>query len=342
MNESVNNRVLVKNLTLFFGIFLLFTDVFFLTIGIVYDMPLIRYLIYVKLVVNSTNIFLILKKHYLISTVIIYSVIMAMMVVGVIAMGTAPAFQIFAIGMLPCISHNGYLHKRILKKELPFLPTIIIHVLLYAGVYIYARFNEPLYDVPQSAVDILLIFNSAATFSIVIFYAYFFHNIAISSEEKLEQMALIDNLTGLYNRHYLLAFIDHMEVKDPEERWIAILDIDDFKKVNDTYGHNCGDYILHEVAGLVKQICKNCIVCRWGGEEFIILSRKNECDMNILETLRGRISENRFTFEDDDIHITVTIGAVQYEKDLTNDSWISRADEKLYYGKSHGKNCVIM
>ena len=60
-------------------------------------------------------------------------------------------------------------------------------------------------------------------------------------------MALIDNLTELYNRNFLLTSMEHMEVGSPEDRWLAILDIDDFKKVNDTYGHNCGDYILKEV-----------------------------------------------------------------------------------------------
>ena len=64
MNESDKNTALIRNLTLFFGGFLLFTDVFFLSMGIIYDMPIIRYVIYVKLVINTTNIYLILKKHY--------------------------------------------------------------------------------------------------------------------------------------------------------------------------------------------------------------------------------------------------------------------------------------
>ena len=160
----------------------------------------------------------------------------------------------------------------------------------------------------------------------------------IKSEEKLEQMALIDNLTGLYNRHYLLAFLDHIETNAPEERWLAILDIDDFKKVNDTYGHNCGDMILHQVADIVKLTCRNCIVCRWGGEEFIILSNKRECSPDVLETLRQTIAEEEFKFENESIHITVTIGVAQFDGEPTNDGWISKADERLYHGKKNGKN----
>ena len=342
MSETKKNVQLIRNLTLFFGGFLLFTDVFFLLFGILYEMPAIRYVIYVKLVVNTTNIYLILKRHYLVSTAIIYTVILAMMIVGVVSMGTRPAFQIYALGMLVCISYNSYMHKRVLKRELPLVPTLAIHVIAYVGVYAYARLHEPLYEVPQSAVDILVPFNSVASFFIVILYAWLYHNVAVASEEKLEQMALIDNLTGLYNRHYLLASLDRMGRGEPNECWLALLDIDDFKRVNDTYGHNCGDYILHEVAELAKQTCEGCVVCRWGGEEFIILSSDPRCGTELLEKLRERIADEIFRYDSSTLQITVTIGVVLYDSALTNDGWISKADEKLYHGKSSGKNQVVI
>ena len=123
--------------------------------------------------------------------------------------------------------------------------------------------------------------------------------------------------------------------------WLALLDIDDFKKVNDTYGHNCGDYILHEIGDMAKRICKGCTVCRWGGEEFIILSDKPDHDTELLEVLRKRIESEIFCFEDKELHISVTLGVKKYDGSLTNDAWISAADELLYYGKKHGKNQVV-
>lgn len=342
MNESDKNTALIRNLTLFFGGFLLFTDVFFLSMGIIYDMPIIRYVIYVKLVINTTNIYLILKKHYLTSTVIICAVILGFMITGVVCMGTEPAFQLYAVGMITCISYFGYLHKRVLKKELPFVPMIAVHVACYIGVYVYARFHDPIYNVPRSAIDIHIIFNSVATFSIVILFLYLFHNIAIRNEEKLERMAMVDNLTGLYNRHYLLAALNQMETKSPVDRWIALLDIDDFKKVNDTYGHNCGDYILHQIAVLAQETCKDCIVCRWGGEEFIIFSARKSCGSERLEALRKKIADEVFRYEGSDLRITVTVGVCSYNESLSSDIWISKADEKLYFGKNNGKNQVVL
>ncbi len=342
MSSDTKNTALVRNLTLFFGIFLLFTDVFFLIMGIIYEMPIIRYVIYAKLALNTTNIFLILKKHYLVSTMIIYTVVLVYMIAGVVCMGIEPAFQLYAVGMIACISYFGYLHKRVLKKELPFVPMIAVHVACYIGVYVYARFHDPIYNVPRSAIDIHIIFNSVATFSIVILFLYLFHNIAIRNEEKLERMAMVDNLTGLYNRHYLLAALNQMETKSPVDRWIALLDIDDFKKVNDTYGHNCGDYILHQVAVLAQETCKDCIVCRWGGEEFIILSARKSCGSERLEALRKKIADEVFRYEGSDLRITVTIGVCSYNESLSSDIWISKADEKLYFGKNNGKNQVVV
>jgi diguanylate cyclase (GGDEF)-like protein len=342
MEKKIKNTVLIEKLTLFFGGFLLFTDVFFLLVAICCDMPIVRYVVYVKLVINTTNIYLILKKHYLASTVIICTVILGFMITGLVCVGTEAAFQLYALGMLACISYSGYLHNRVLKKELPFTLMIVIHVVLYAGGYIYARTHEPIYQVSKLGVNILIAFNSAATFGIVILYMVLFHNVAIHSEEKLEKMALIDNLTGLYNRHYLLTSMDHMEVCSPEDRWLAVLDIDDFKKVNDTYGHNCGDYILKQVSYITKKTCKDCIVCRWGGEEFIILSTLRDNNTDVLDELRSKIESEKFCFEENELHITVTIGAAYFENGFSNERWISQADEKLYHGKTSGKNQVVL
>ncbi|MCR5202622.1 MAG: GGDEF domain-containing protein, partial [Lachnospiraceae bacterium] len=262
IDKLYNETVFIKYITLFFGIFLLCTDVFFLTLGIIYDMPLMRYLIYVKLVINSTNLFLILNKQYLISTLIIYLVILAMMIIGIICLGVEPEFQLYALGMLVCISYNNYLHKRVLNKQLPMFAIIAIHVISYVIMFIYARTHEPLYHIPRGAIDLLIVFNSVASFFVVIIYVCLYYYVASSAEEKLEKMAMIDNLTGLYNRHYLLASLEGMNNKK-EECFMAILDIDDFKKVNDTYGHNCGDYVLHRIAEIIQEICDDCIICRW-------------------------------------------------------------------------------
>ena len=350
MNEKAENTSLIGGLTLFFGIFLLCTDVFFLITGIAYDMPLMRYVIYVKLALNTSNIFLILKKHYLISTVIIYTVILGFMIVGVICIGLVGEFQLYALGMLACISYNGYLHKRILGKELPLAFIIALHVLGYVGVYIYARMTEPLYSIPESGENLFIIFNSVATFGIVIIYVCLFHNVAIRSEEKLEATAMIDNLTGLYNRRgYELNFKRYYKDCLESDSCLAVfvLDMDNLKYVNDNYGHEEGDYCLRTIGDAMKEAAQNDEICiRSGGDEFVILA-KNYDDKKaekLCTTIKESI-KNKCINDKKPFIVSVSIGChLQVPPKVTEDgmntmleAFLKKADALMYVEKKEHK-----
>ena len=168
-----------------------------------------------------------------------------------------------------------------------------------------------------------------------------FYNNSVATEKKLEKVALEDKLTGLYNRHYLLARMEAIPVSERSGYWLAILDIDDFKKVNDVYGHNCGDYVLKRVADEAKAVCAECKVCRWGGEEFVILGMRSEVSEDVLEKLRGNIAKIAFEYEEKRLSVTVTIGVSGFSPEYTTDTWVSSADKNLYIGKHSGKNCVV-
>ena len=88
-------------------------------------------------------------------------------------------------------------------------------------------------------------------------------------------------------------------------------------------------------------MCSDCTVCRWGGEEFIILAAADKCDSGILEKLRTNIADLRMNYENKDINVTVTIGTEDYSDKYGIDEWISYADQKLYLGKQSGKNKVV-
>ena len=124
---------------------------------------------------------------------------------------------------------------------------------------------------------------------------------------------------------------------------MAIIDIDDFKNVNDTYGHNCGDYVLKKIAEIIK-VSDEYVPCRWGGEEFILIG-KSASDMDhineLMNRLREAIAKTDFVYEDNRLKITITIGIEEHTQDITIENWISRTDEKLYHGKKSGKNVVI-
>ena len=125
-----------------------------------------------------------------------------------------------------------------------------------------------------------------------------------------------------------------------------MLDIDHFKKVNDTYGHRIGDYILRDVAAIIKEeIRSSDVLVRYGGEEFLIFI-KNDKDpklaRSIAQRIRKRIEKTTFRYDDVEIHLTVSMGITLLPKHFKNISEaIKNADEMLYIAKKEGRNRVI-
>ena len=129
-----------------------------------------------------------------------------------------------------------------------------------------------------------------------------------------------------------------------ENRWIAIADIDNFKKINDTYGHNFGDFVLQTLANLMLSNIEDTEVCRWGGEEFLIIGKGNDIDKAFkkLEKFRKEVEEFSFKNEEASTNLTITMGLSQYSKGLSLNDWINTADKKLYAGKYSGKNKIVL
>lgn len=158
----------------------------------------------------------------------------------------------------------------------------------------------------------------------------------------LKNQAYTDPLTGLFNRRYADEILSGLSYKDGD-CCVAMVDIDDFKKINDTKGHPCGDEVLKFLAGfLIEKLRKNDMVFRWGGEEFLIIL--TEIDMStaaaILDRLRQILSQTYLDTKYGKVHITITIGLNRLDPYNPYDS-IKMSDNKLYAGKNAGKNRVV-
>lgn len=166
--------------------------------------------------------------------------------------------------------------------------------------------------------------------------------------EELKKAAKTDSLTTLFNRRGILE-----KLKDETIRYqrtkkdfsLIIADIDFFKKVNDNYGHDCGDKVLKEISVLFKNSIRDMdIVSRWGGEEFLFLLPETDKEgaVHLANKLRNLIEELIVNYNEKKIKITMTFGVAMYEEDdETIENTIKKADEALYVGKKSGKNCVI-
>ena len=120
-------------------------------------------------------------------------------------------------------------------------------------------------------------------------------------------------------------------------------DIDNFKKVNDTYGHDFGDEVLKAVAAALKKSTRDDdVVCRWGGEEFLIAINGNrKITIDVAERMRTAVSEIRIPAGNDVISVTMTFGVTESIPGFNADKLVGIADENLYKGKTSGKNKVV-
>jgi len=159
----------------------------------------------------------------------------------------------------------------------------------------------------------------------------------------LEETSTIDALTKVYNRRSLISYLKTLCDKGDisAQLHFLILDIDDFKVVNDTYGHIAGDKILIYIANILKKILRDGDkIFRYGGEEFVIVLNRindNQCQ-NITNRLLDLIRSNRLIYKGHKISVTASIGATKYISNDTPDSLIARADKALYKAKHSGKN----
>ena len=162
-----------------------------------------------------------------------------------------------------------------------------------------------------------------------------------AAEQLLKFMSITDRLTGIYNRgrfeHVIGTWIKNMR-HDPF--CLVLFDIDDFKKVNDRFGHNAGDEVLIGLAEIVSaSIRDDDIFARWGGEEFVVLFSGVDVDKGaeLAERIRKAVEGNT---EGKAGRITISLGVVQYHREESIENIINRADEKMYEAKNAGKNQV--
>lgn len=170
----------------------------------------------------------------------------------------------------------------------------------------------------------------------------------VKYNEKLEHMASIDPLTGLYNRWSMRSYLEKIVGKYASGEIgyvsVAIGDIDFFKKTNDTYGHDAGDMVLKELAKVFLEVMgKEGKVCRWGGEEFLfVFQNKNGDQANeVLHDILKRIRGMGIPYQSDWVHVTMTFGLEEYSGEKDMEAVIRAADQKLYRGKENGRNQIV-
>ena len=233
---------------------------------------------------------------------------------------------------------------------------IVVLLLLNFGlfIYLYVKFArvKPVYELSETIMLITVIFSAF----VMVFSTIFYNIIYIYSsevevddlEEKNKQLTIDareDALTGMLNRRGFVPIVEKlMNDKGNAHFSVSFLDIDNFKRINDSYGHDGGDEVIRHITKLISREMKGCNTCRWGGEEFIILMENTDlaAARKEMEYLRKVIETSPTVFFNKRIPATITIGVEEY-RDIYSvpEDIINVADERMYYGKQNGKNIVI-
>lgn len=167
-------------------------------------------------------------------------------------------------------------------------------------------------------------------------------------EVRAQMMATTDALTGLPNRRafdVIAAVLFNESARSKTQVAIIMLDLDNFKTINDRYGHLGGDYVLSEAARIIKSCLRaSDFVCRWGGEEFLVIAK--DCDTNcavkLTEKIRQSVQNTGIVYKGKLVNITASLGASVLQSHDNISQVIERADRALYRAKSGGRNQVIM
>jgi len=173
----------------------------------------------------------------------------------------------------------------------------------------------------------------------------------IDLQRQLQEQASRDSLTGLWNRKRMFRILDkeiNRAHRNNLQLAILMIDIDKFKSINDTHGHQIGDLVLKEVAEILKKSIRNYDeICRYGGDEFLVIlpnCRSAETEL-IAERLRKNVIEHRIKSDNVTLNVTLSFGGASTESfasDVTSEVLIMAADEALLEAKNKGRNCVVL
>lgn len=264
---------------------------------------------------------------------------------GICSFGWDGYFQNWIFALLAAVflsAFNPGKTDQSYKQSIFFSFILVLSYLLFA--LLINTCNIPfMTELNNTMKNIIFTFNNLVSFTAIIFFAITYTRNKEEKEIELLKKANYDELTNLFNRHALDAIEENI-IKNSYS--VAILDIDFFKKVNDTYGHASGDIVLRGISKIIESYSSDkIIVGRWGGEEFLIIGSpdiKYEDFVSLLEKIRVTIENTRFKMKNKKIiNCTVSIGGKYIKNPIKLEEAVNKADKNLYKAKESGRNKVV-
>lgn len=274
-------------------------------------------------------------------------------ILATVFVGFGSGFQVYCVAMIAVSCYITFTWECFKRGTGETVAFSLFSVFGYFVCYILSKYWTPLVKLNETVETVMYIINALFMFLIIFcFMMLLFWDINHRSDKlmaknnQLDEMSKKDPLTKLYNRRYMNYELNRrMSYLLGEGKIFGLImaDIDNFKNVNDTYGHEAGDDVLIAVANeFTNALRGDDCVCRWGGEEFlVIISGNHQVTADVAERIRKRIEDLTIETNGCKLKVTMTFGISESIPGLKIEKLIQIADERLYKGKQNGKNCVI-
>lgn len=321
----------------------------FITLFYKYDITPLYYYNYLSLAVFTALLVTILKKKTITLVMMLASVeILVHQTFAVSLLGWDYGFQYYIIAIPGLILLGDFKHI-----SFPIIISLLSTVIL-VFIYFYSLTHPPTYQLEEVKAGLYL-FNLISVAALVAVFSGLFAYISrqheavlLDAHEQLYITATTDSMTKLANRMKTFDLIEDQIIRTKRTGkpfTLAIADIDDFKMVNDNYGHNIGDEVIIGIAQLMKNsLREQDIIGRWGGEEFMIVLPDTDITggKDVLEKLRKNVSTYPVKTDGTSIKVTITLGVAASNESETINDIIKLADNALYEGKRGTKNCIVL
>lgn len=266
-------------------------------------------------------------------------------IMNVYYLGWNVGIQHFLVVLLVFVFFSKYRHEPVKIAYAVFL------FALRLALYYHCRSHEPITILDASLNNALQTVNTFFIFLSLGLVSYLFSSTTqemegklIEYNRKLMKQANTDTLTGLCNRRRTMEYLETLLGNATSQISICLCDIDHFKRVNDTYGHDIGDVVLTTISDTFrKALPPDTFLSRWGGEEFLLIFPNMNGDEagTALEILRQKIRDLAFDGGTENFTVSLTYGLVEYDFHSDITTLLKEADEKLYIGKESGRDRII-
>ncbi len=306
-------------------------------------MFLVYYSIFVA-IVYLVHYFFIRRFKFIPVTWSTYTMLTLYMTICTVYLGFDYGFFLYSMSTIPLIYYIKYLTTKFGGEDPKPNFWAVIITLSCVLSSLYSIKHGAIYPTEQAPTLLFLGLNLASVCFFLITFSQLTIRIILNNEERLKKQADFDALTGLANRYHMMNCLEKIvaDNKDSSQLWVAMLDVDDFKQINDQYGHATGDRVLGRLSSIMKKLCANCTISRWGGEEFLICGKADTVSPRILEDLVKQVGEATVSAQNEKVHFTISAGVATYVPGQNIDAWIINADKMLYKVKNSGKNNVAL